>query len=275
MIVFVDYKYKGIGGVGQLVTNIVLELNRNGYSAKVYASYDSYEYKRLVSEEADCVLINSDLVSTKKLSLYIDEKDVIFLTHLANNELLRDIRHLNNRIIFYVVHPDTFFSYHYFHKLFRYNKRSLELIKVLSKKNALCLMDQPNLDAIERRGLILERPIDFLPDPICANTNNKRDNGKIISRHNITYIGRGNDDWKIYPVIKVLQDLNKLEESVTFTICTDTDTRFKAFLSKYIPQNKIHINYKINLFGKDLDQYLINNSWLHISMGTSALEGAK
>ena len=77
MIVFVDYLYKGIGGVGQLVVNTVLELNRLDLKAKVYASSSSYEYQRLKEERANCVLIDSDVVSLKQLNNYIEHNQNI------------------------------------------------------------------------------------------------------------------------------------------------------------------------------------------------------
>ena len=275
MIVFVDYKYKGIGGVGQLVFNTVLELNRKGKTAKIYASADSYEYKRLKQENADFIFINSDKVGLRELSSYIEIDDVIVLTNLSNNDLLNALKIKNNRLLFYVVHPDTFFSTKVFHCFFKYNQRSIELVELLSQKNALCIMDRPNVEAIERKGGILRKPVVYLPVPIRADINDRRYGEKLPNGNKITYIGRGNDDWKIYPVIKVLQDLNRLDRNYTFVICTDSEYRFKELIAKHLPQNAVTIDFKVGLFGHELDKYLLENSWLHISMGTSALEGAK
>lgn len=275
MITFVDYQYKGIGGVGQLVVNVVQELNRKGYSAKVYASSDSYEYQRLVHEEANCILIDSEKVGLDEFISFLDKEDVIFVTNLSNNILFNKIKKNNNRLLFYVVHPDTFFSYRKIFALFRFNQRSLELINALHQKKALYIMDRPNLEAIERKGLHLTEPVRYLPVPIRAELENRRDDGHVPSCHNITYIGRGNADWKIYPVIKVLQDLNKLKGDYKFTIFTEVDTRFRELIAKYVPNNVVKMEYVINIYGEDLDKYLKEKSWLHISMGTSALEGAK
>lgn len=275
MIVFVDYKYKGIGGVGQLVTNTVLELNRKGLLAKVYASHDSYEYNRLKDEKANCILIDSEKVKIKHLSSFLDMEDVIFLTHLDNVELLDCLYKINNKIIFYTVHPDTFFIDSRFFSLCNYTSKALQFIALLEKKNALYIMDRTNADAIERRGLELTKPINYLPVPIRIDKKLVRSQNDHPLLRNVTYIGRGNDDWKIYPVIKILQDLNKLEGNYKFTICTDKDVRYKELIDLYVPNNKLIIEYKINLFGSELDEFLIKFSWLHISMGTSALEGAK
>lgn len=275
MIVFTDYKYKGVGGVGQIVVNTVLELNRKGQTAKVYASHESYEYKRLVEEKAECILIDSETAGLKEFATRLDKEDVIFLTHINNNELLKEIKHINNRLIFYVVHPDTFFIESWFFRLFNFKKKALHLISLLDNKKALLLMDRPNKEAIERRGLTLSEPVKYLTVPINVDQTYKRTFDSVNAKRMITYVGRGNDDWKIYPVIKVLSDLNKMSEEYIFTICTDTDKRFKELIALHVPDNKVKIEYKINLFGHALDDFLKINSWLHISMGTSALEGAK
>lgn len=275
MFVFVDYLYKGIGGVGQIVINSVFELNRRGHTAKIYASKESYEYLRLASEKANCLLIDSDTVSVKGFLKYLDKDDVIFLTHVDNTILLEAIKSYNNKLIFYSVFADTFFYQVPMYKALKLEQKALDLIRLLDRKKAMYIMDRPNVDAIERRGLKLMTPIRFLPVPVNVNIKKKRFSSIRTDKYNITYVGRGNDDWKIFPVIKVLQDLNEIHGDYTFTICTDTADRYKMFISEIIPNNRIPIEYKINLFGKELDNYLINNSWLHISMGTSALEGAK
>ena len=275
MIVFTDYKYKGVGGVGQIVVNTVLELNRKGQTAKVYASHESYEYKRLVEEKAECILIDSETVGLKEFATRLDKEDVIFLTHINNNELLKEIKHINNRLIFYVVHPDTFFAESRIHSLFGYRQKVLNFINLLDTKKALYLMDRPNVNSIERRGLQLNYPIRYLPVPVKINVAARRSDTNIPSIKKITYIGRGNDDWKIYPVIKILQDLNGLEDCFNFVIFTDTDTRFRNLIKLHIPNNKINIEYKLGVYGQALNDYLVTNAWLHMSMGTAALDGAK
>lgn len=59
------------------------------------------------------------------------------------------------------------------------------------------------------------------------------------------------------------------------TIITDVNTLFEQMIKKYIPNNRVTVSYINNLHGEDLEDYLYNNSTLHIAMGTSALEGAK
>ena len=59
------------------------------------------------------------------------------------------------------------------------------------------------------------------------------------------------------------------------TIITDSNDNIQSMIERYIPNNKVPVAFKNNLFGKELEDYLLKESYLHISMGTSALEGAK
>lgn len=278
MILFTDYLYKGIGGVGQLVVNTILQLNKIGQQAKVYCSRESYEYQRLIQTKATFIHIDSDAVSLKELPNYVDKEDVLYITHINNTPLLEKLKPLNNRMFFYSVHPDTFFCYPTKMNILCNQKRAaLELVEFLQRKDALFLMDGPNVDGIVRRGGQLQySDCRYIPVPVFSYIDNKRFQKPKSDVFNITYVGRGNSDWKIYPVIKVLQDLNQIRKrSIQLTIITDKNERFQELIKEHVPDNEIKITYINNMFGEELEQYLFNNSCLHISMGTSALEGGK
>lgn len=275
MIVFVDYLYKGIGGVGQLVVNSVLGLNKRGLSAKVYCSRDSYEYEQLVNCGAKFVFICSDDVPIYFLSDYLCFNDVILLTHINNTPLLEQVKNKGIRILFYSVHPDTFFVYNRYMSLFLQKKAALYLVSKLLLKRALVFMDIPNVNGINRKGgrLDLDR-MQYLPIPIqdCECVKTRKD---LDSCFNITYIGRSNADWKIYPIVKVIKDMQGTNQLVRFIIITDNTDSFDFMIKKYVPENHFEIEYQTGLCGESLKKYLIEKSDLHISMGTSALEGAR
>lgn len=275
MITFVDYQYKGIGGVGQLVVNSTLELNRRGKRTKLYCSTESYEYIRLCECKADFVFIDSDNVSLKKLNNYITHEDIIILTKVNDSPLLEAIKKKNNKLLFYSVHPDTFFGYLPQMKYFcNPRKAALNLVEVLNDHDCLYFMDWPNVKGVYDRGGKTMEKIRYLPIPVMSYSNKYRNN-KPSSIFNITYIGRGNDKWKVFPVIKILEDLNKLKKEIQLTIITDSNTLFKQMINEFVLNNNIIIHFINNIYGEKLEQYLLENSTLHISMGTSALEGAK
>lgn len=275
MIVFIDYLYKGIGGVAQLIVNSALELNRRGDKCKVYCSSSSYEYQRLRDTKADIIFIDSEKISLKKLSTFIDPDDVIILTHIDNSPLLEKIKNKNNRIVFYSVHPDTFFTYwKRMDKLCNQKEETLLFIRTLLSHNALYFMDGPNLAALYNKGLEHQNNISYLPVPVMSYLNIHR-NFKPENETCITYLGRGDSEWKVYPVIKVIEDLNSLDAKYKLTIITDRNDLYKKMIGEYVPSNRIRIDYVNGLVGEELERYLLKYSMLHISMGTSALEGAK
>lgn len=275
MITFIDYKYKGIGGVGQIVVNTTLELNKRGKQTKLYCSKESYEYKCLTEWGADFNYIDSDHISIKNLSKYLASDDVIVLTHIGETELLEQIKHLNNKLVFYSVHPDTFFVFNPVMKyLYKQTSAALDLVQRLYDNNSLLIMDWPNLKAIYDRGGKRLENISYLPVPVMSYSGEYRTT-KPEGITNITYLGRGNEEWKIYPLIKVLEDIKQCEIHLEVTIITDVNTLFEQMIERYVPNNGIKINYINNLYGTELEKFLFEHSTLHIAMGTSALEGAK
>ena len=275
MITFVDYLYKGIGGVGQIVVNTTLELNRRSERAKLYCSSESYEYQRLKESKADFEFIDSDIVSIKELGALLASNDVIVLTSINDSPLLENIKYKNNKIVFYSVHPDTFFCYEPKMKYFcNQRKAALQLVETLSYHNGLYFMDWPNVKGVYDRGGKPLNVIKYLPVPVMSYTNKHR-NRRPLGSTNITYLGRGNEKWKVFPVVKILEDLNNIDNEVTLTIITDDNSLFQKMISEYIPYNVVEVEFINNLYGENLEYYLLKHSTLHISMGTSALEGAK
>ena len=276
MIVFVDYLYKEIGGVGQLVINTVCALNNISQSAKVFCSKESYEYKGLISNNASFIHIDSDTVPLDDLGKYLEKDDVILLTHINNTPLLEAIKHIGNKLLFYSVHPDTFFVYNrILDFLCLQKKEAVRLVNQLENKNGLIFMDYPNVEGVNNRGCKLDYDrVKYLPIsvPSCGKIRNKRVNNDEI---HITYMGRGNADWKIYPVVKILKDLQATQLKVKLTIITDKNDLYRTMIQQSILPNSIVIDYENGLSGERLQKYLMEKSDLHFAMGTSALEAAK
>ena len=269
MITFIDYQYKGIGGVGQIVVNTTLELNKQGEQSKIYCSTESYEYKSLIEYGAHFEHIDSDKISLEKLANYLQPDDVLLVTNINNSSLFEKIKYLSNKMIFYSVHPDTFFCYiPQLEYLCNQQKAAMQLIYVLSINDSIYFMDWPNVKAVYDRGVPPLKVIEYLPVPVLSYTGRFR-SAPIKGKFNITYIGRGNDIWKVYPIIKILEDLNSFSQTVFLTIITDNNTLFQQMIKDLIPNNKVRVDYINGLYGENLEKFLLENSTLHISMGTS------
>ena len=205
---------------------------------------------------------------------YLEPDDVLFLTHIDNTPLLERVKSINNRIIFYSVVPDTFFCYGiHMNWICNQKQAALNFINVLYQNDALYFMDGPNVKAVYDKGGDRLGDVQFLPVPVKSYIQKTRE-ANPSKELNITYLGRGNSDWKVYPVVKILEDLNQSGVAAKLTVITDINDMYQQMIHDYIPNNTIQIDYINNLYGESLDEYLFNNSSLHIAMGTSALEGA-
>lgn len=278
MILFVDYQYKQIGGVQQLIVNTIKELNRRGLSAKVYCSQESFEYQSLVREKLEYDFIDSDVVGIDCLNKYIVNDDVLYITSLSTTELLRKLGPLENKLIFYSVHPETFFrKFALVEKIFRIKDCLKKMVIKLRDCKSLLIMDGANLEPITKQGIHLTiTENDYVPVPCITSLSLHRDRKCDNTKTTITYLGRGNAEWKVYPVVKLLQDLNKLDVSkYKVSIITDKDELFEELIAKHVPNNKIYVEYIHGLMGEDLERFIFEKSDLHFAMGTSALEGAK
>jgi glycosyltransferase involved in cell wall biosynthesis len=277
MITFVDYQYKGIGGVSLIVLNTAIELNRRNERCKIYCASDSWAYSQLIKLNVDCELLDSNAIHIDKLSDYLSPEDVIVITHVYISPLLNAIKKLSNRVVFYSVHPETFFCYPiHLDYIANLQKRNiLPLVKLLLKHNSLKFMDYPNVESLETRVNLKVDNLDYLPVPVSDVEKSIR-GYKVDDKVTVTYLGRGNEDWKIYPVVRILKDLNSLGNSnIMLTVITDTNSMFEDFIARLVSDNKIKVNYINGLSGTELENYLKQNSDIHFAMGTSVLEAAK
>ena len=277
MLVFIDYTYLHVGGSQQLETCLICELNKRGMKVKVYCSKESFLYNRLISLHADFIHLDSDIISYHNLGKDIQTDDVVCITDISRALLLFFNRNYIKRVFFYSIHPDTFFyGKPWMKKIPNYKRYVFGLLNFLLEKNALYFMDGPNVRGLERRGFVIDKnKIRYIPVPVMMETGMKRTNNYLNEVCRITYVGRGWEKWKIYPVIKMLEDLNQIGKKCSLTIITDTKEMFESMILKYIPNNNIKIKYMFGLSGKSLEEYLLYNSDVHFSMGISALEGAK
>jgi len=278
MILFVDYQYKQIGGVQQLIVNTVKELNRRGLSAKVYCSHESFEYQSLVREKLEFEFIDSDVVGRECLNNYIVKDDVLYLTSLSTTDLLRELGPLENKLIFYSVHPETFFrEFTLVEKIFGIKDCLKKMVNKLRDCRSLLIMDGANLEPITKQGIHFTiADNDYVPVPCISSLSLHRDCKCDNTKTTITYLGRGNAEWKVYPIVKLLQDLNSVDSSkYKVTIITDKDSLFEELIANHVPNNEVNVEYIHGLMGDDLERFVFEKSDLHFAMGTSALEGAK
>lgn len=274
MITFIGFDQISPGGGQQLVINLTLGLYLQGYKTKIYCSKESFVYKQLADLDIDFVHIDSDTIIYKDLSQYIHSSDVIILMYFSI-KLLTPLIHSNPKIVFYSIYPEIFLSYSYIFGL-PIKKNLLTFIYSLDKGKALYFMDFSNYKTLHKFNNFTSNDLSFIPVPIKECNNNSYTFKPKKELVTITYIGRGDEKWKIYPVIKIYKDLLNTNASIDLRIITTDADLFRKMLAPYLAENKeVQVAYIIGLSGESLANYLIKNSDLHFSMGTSALEAAK
>jgi hypothetical protein len=270
MIYFAGRTYTNFfGGAEVLVINIVTELGLRGIPVGLIGNLENEAIKILNQQKKDFEFIDS---SIEEINLSPDDIVIIFtytsdLLKIRGNPkvFLWCILSLNltqnNKIKLNLLFVNTFLKF-----------ITKMLYVKMNKKNSLSFMDKSSyLDVTSY--FKIEIPPKYIPIPVesygCIS------NCKYISNKQltITYLGRGNEIWKIYSIVKVLEDINKINEleKITVYILTDSDILYKKLIPEY---EKIAIHYVYGLKGKELHQFLCENSQLHFACGTSALEGS-
>ncbi|MFN3873607.1 MAG: hypothetical protein ACK4R9_11475 [Ignavibacterium sp.] len=267
MLVFID-NCTGIGGYTSMVTNIALELYAKGIKCKILCSTTSVLYKNLNNLKIDFIQINP--LEIGRLSKYIDEDDVI-VSGILPLSILEELYSVNPFFCFYSLAPDILIRIQKDTDFLTKNSFN-QLLFELNSKNGLYFMDGSGFSTVESFFKLKQFIPKYLPIPISQNNIINRykikDSCKII-----TYIGRG-VKWKIFPVKKLILDLNKAGYSGEIHIITDSDNLFREMLDPILNE-KIVIKYIIGLYGSSLDDYLIKYSDINVAMGMSALESAK
>jgi len=256
--------------------NVVLEIARHAtVNAKaevvVMGSSNAFVVRRLHE-----LSIPFQLVTASEANEFRSAHDDLFL-HFSNNEWIARVAHLSGRALVWclLAHLATGWNRFNFEQRFTGRKRigtwfNRRIIQLLKKRHALLAMDGATAEAIDTFAGGLATPL--LPIPIYASiaqTAPFRSTRPVV----VSYIGRSDDVWKIYPARKLMCDLGALQIPVELEIFTDDCQPYVAMLEGRIPDNVL-VRYSLGIFGSALRERISTRSSLHVSMGMSALEGA-
>ncbi len=271
-IIFYGYNQKVVGGVQNLIVNISNELASASKEVIIFANEESYVFQKTDKLSPYIKLINTSKTPIKDWEKYISSEDILIITNFTSN--LLPFQKVNPFVFFWSVLPMVFDKANDLIVLNLKNK-TRKLIDLLCKNNSLAFMDRSCLEAVQNDFKVNISPVRFIPIPV-VNIKFDRQGLKNKCNTNFSYIGRSDVVWKIYPVLRILEDLSNIKFSapIDFTIITNNKVPFEIEINKINLKN-INIHYKLNLSGVDLDYYLFNNISLSFAMGTSALESAK
>lgn len=259
---FVFYsEYSKIGGVENLILNISKFLFfKQNEKVKVICKKGSYLYNKL--KEFNIEFYFCDL-NSKQYEFFVNRNDILIKTDFGN---LNQLKNLKCKFLYWEVIPT--------HLVYSISRRFLFskslFINFLLRNKGMCFMDDNSIVALKKEGYNINFK-SFLPIPIEESKlqQKKKVTAKVTK---LSYIGR-DVDWKIYPILKVINDLSQIaEQNFDLNIYCDSNINFL----KFIPANlkNLKINYIFDLSGIELQKSLLKNSDLHFGMGTSALEGS-
>lgn len=277
MFVFTNVTYEKPGGSENLVFMIAKYLMEScGEHIKIFGSANSYLVKRL-NEEG----IRFEYYDIDDSRAYLEVADDDVLVLFNNYYGLYRFKACSCRVVLWNILGPVVLGWNNFNFEKKIYGRHLikdivnkAFLRFLLKKNALLCMDGSTQDGVEQ-FLGVKVDVDIVPVPIELSDNiytvrERRSGGEKI---NLSYIGRGDVYWKVYPVKKIISDLSTIHHDFVFNIFTSETDLYDEVLLPVLPKN-ITLKYHLGYYGQRLRDKLVDVSDLNYSMGTSALESA-
>lgn len=270
------FSVKGIGGVQNLYLNLIKELYQKGISAKLIYYNNTWLTQELDKAEVKYQLFDLETDNLTYLNSFVNKEDIVITTYEFYIENLFKIQPY---ILFWVVIPKKekltkqLFSAKLIDIAFRF------LIKKMNRKNGFYFMDGScsNTTFSYYEMNFRER---YLPIPVKVSSYNyelelihlqDQLNKRVFA---VSYIGRA-ENWKVYPLKKIIVDLVELSEKLEITfvvhVITDNIEEFSNLLGAR-EYRSVEINYHTNLFGQKLKDFLKSAIMINFAMGTSCLE---
>ena len=271
------------GGVQNLILNISKACKHYGVKIKIITYTTSFVYKAAVEQAIPFTFIdargdfagqvNADdtLICFGSLELFLS----LFVKTDAS-------------MIYWSVFPDTLVKTFQFkipcirNKFSKNNVLSRfftkRLINQLHETSSAYFMDDSHLSVARHYYPSLPFTTEnLLPIPIEIKQNFSPGLSKYSDKLKIGYMGRA-EDWKIYPFIKLVEDIKSLGQEYKIEICiiSENPNRYLSFM------NELNINYSGIKFkmvegvsGNNLTELLQKEIHVLFSHGTSLLEACK
>jgi len=258
-IIFWDTVHNTMGGMEKIILTLTHEFSK---SRKVLViSKPKSVVLKILSESGasfDWLLPDEEILKTS-----VSRNDLLIVFYVFNE--LKFLKQPNPNMLIWNVYP-TSGNPNVLKKW-----RTTMMIKKLMRLNSIVTMDNEcNSAFLKQYGIRLSNDYLKIPINVKRNCYKYKTDKKLI---NITYVGRGDDIWKIKPVKKLIKDLSSVKSNFLIHIFTDTADLFKGEFKELSSQN-IEVKYYFQYWGEKLSEKLIELSDLHYSMGTSMLEGA-
>lgn len=272
-ILFPGITHPRPGGAETLVIDIVRHAHAVlGIPAVLMGSRDAFVARRLNE-----LAVPHTLVTADELHGFRSARDDLFV-HFGRTPWLPRVAHLPGRALVWGILDTLVTAWNHFGERRLFGRSPLAdalnrgLIRRLLRQHALLAMDGATADAID--GFVggdARTPIVALPFDGSDRRTPRAASSRPVTV--LSYIGRSDNAWKIWPVRRLLRDLAQLDGRFELDVYTDNAGPFAAMIDSVRGANT-DVNYNLGLYGAALRDRLSDRSDLHLSMGLAALEGA-
>lgn len=271
-----------MGGVPVLFLNVAKELSKRGYLTSVVDFNDGYMAKNKGSEtgliafeanlsvsipENSILIFQSDLPWGLPKNLICSPTTKVFFWNCYPFNLVPNLPKplgdfLASRVLILKILLATL--------MITARTKTKRFTELLITKNALCFMDFPNWSLTQKMLQIKNLPEVFLP--VLVNQVPRLKPQSILQKNlKLAWVGRL-ADFKIYPLLRILEDLNELEQPISFVIIGSG--QYQSFLKEKTKSfSYLQIEFIDHIDYQNLHPYLNSNIDLLFAMGTSALDG--
>lgn len=273
MIIFL-FSHIGSGGMPVLFRNIAEYFSEINVPLCLISKEKSGIHSMFVQSHFDFLFIDYNTLSDDIISNKITEKDVVILHEWIPKLPL--FKGVNPKILFWNTVPNIIYNSNQIRGKIYLHTPNRILLKTMLEKKGLYFMDDAPFEWMKKYK-IYSFPNEFLLQIPVQPINYLYQRKDVISTElRISYIGRA-VIWKLFPLVKIIEDLDRLKYNFKLNIITDSIKETKEFirLNTQRTNNNIELIYFENIPNNHLYKHLLENSDLNIGMGTACLEGAK
>ncbi len=276
-LIFPGMTYPKVGGAENLTFEVVRHAYQKlGIESVLLGNRNSFVATRLKDSSLPYTLVERQDVR------HLRTRDDDLFVHYSNNDWLSHVSELPGRAVVWGILAPLITNWNRFEIERRlFGKKRIagalnrQFVRECLRHQGLYAMDGATADAIESvAGAVGQIPILAVP----ISTDDVREIRKWSHRDSrsrivVSYIGRSDDRWKIYPVRRILRDLSRIDAAFFLDIYTDRAEPFQAMIEDVLGENT-EVRFSLGCHGAPLRDALSRKSDLHVSMGISALEGA-
>lgn len=271
-ILFPGVTHARPGGAETLVVEVARHAHTFGIETVLMGDNDAFAARRLRE-----LGVPHTLVTVAQLPALRADHDDLYV-HFANTPWLSRVAHRPGRVLVWGILAALVTGWNRFGERRLFGRSPLAdamnraLMRRLLQRRALLAMDGATVDAFDA-FLGTDTGTPMLAPPFDVSDRRAPRAATMRASTVLSYIGRSDSAWKIWPLRRLLRDLGELDGQFELDVYTDDAAPFAAMIDPVRGANT-RVHYVCGIYGSALRDRLAERSDLHLSMGLAALEGA-